>query len=474
MQVPGTPGAAQGQQVPPAGVGPAFQPPSTVIVPGGVRAVPQVVLPPQEVIVPPQQVVVPPQRNVVPQVDPDPMLQPAPLPDVTDEESPFSEDQYGEQVERRGVRPYGGGHPTDWPWGCNGSPYRTGPGMCDDWRVGCRWHVTVDGIVLQRDPTDLEALRVGMIESDLEGIFAAPTFEQFDFDRGARITFCSQVAKYTDWDVRVVYEGVPEWHSSIVYPILPLDPPPLPPPGTPNPPGIPNTPVTPLELGTEQRRLHYTSMLHSAEIDFLRGRNPEWRPIFGVRYIKFDDEINDFYDQEAPPPLPDQLGINIAAPPQLPSATFTDRLNLYDIQNDLIGFQLGLLHDTWQVNRRFAIEGYINGGVYHNRIKYTNLKSTFTTQFYADNVDTTNINEARTDLSGTAINDVREYSQVAYVGEASLTGVTRLNKCWALRCGYQALYIANIHMADDAYLGNENTNRDIFFHGWHAGIECRR
>jgi len=25
-------------------------------------------------------------------------------------------------VEKHGVTPYGGGHPTDWPWGCGGSP----------------------------------------------------------------------------------------------------------------------------------------------------------------------------------------------------------------------------------------------------------------------------------------------------------------------------------------------------------------
>src|SRR5215216_5799518 len=32
--------------------------------------------------------------------------------------------------DHRAVQPYGGGHPTDWSWGCGGSPYRTGPGMC--------------------------------------------------------------------------------------------------------------------------------------------------------------------------------------------------------------------------------------------------------------------------------------------------------------------------------------------------------
>ena len=56
------------------------------------------------------------------------------------------------------VRPYGGGHPTDWSWGCGGSPYRTGPGMCDNWKVGPRWHMTIDGLVMSRDETDLTAL----------------------------------------------------------------------------------------------------------------------------------------------------------------------------------------------------------------------------------------------------------------------------------------------------------------------------
>jgi len=63
-----------------------------------------------------------------------------------------------EDVQRLGVRPYGGGHPSDWSWGCGGSPYRTGPGLCDDWKVGCRWHVAVDGIVMSRENTDLAAL----------------------------------------------------------------------------------------------------------------------------------------------------------------------------------------------------------------------------------------------------------------------------------------------------------------------------
>jgi hypothetical protein len=52
--------------------------------------------------------------------------------------------------------------------------------------------------------------------------------------------------------------------------------------------------------------------------------------------------------------------------------------------------------------------------------------------------------------------------------------VCRLNKCWALRAGYQALWITDLHVAEDAYLNTGIEGRDLFFHGWHAGVEHRR
>ena len=69
-----------------------------------------------------------------------------------------AEGRHEDGVAKPGVQPYGGGHPTDWSWGCNGNPYRTGPGLCDNYRIGPRWHVTVDGMVMHREGTDLTAL----------------------------------------------------------------------------------------------------------------------------------------------------------------------------------------------------------------------------------------------------------------------------------------------------------------------------
>jgi hypothetical protein len=363
--------------------------------------------------------------------------------------------------------------------------------MCDDWKVGCRWHVTVDGIVLDREGANLAALAT-KINTNGAGIpidnpltvnpLTDPMFEQFDHGPGGRVTFISQVG--CGWDIQAAYEGVPEWNASVVYPkqVLPDIDPPLPPIYPPNPPGT-IFPPEPFPEGTEQRSLHYRTDFHSGELNFVRGYDPTWRFFCGVRYIQFDDEINDTIDQQAQPPLPGPRdAVNTAPagatpvlvfPPIGPVAT-TDRLNLIDVENDLMGFQIGLLHDTWRLNRRFAIEGFLNSGVYYNKIKYTNLMRILTTQEFADNTNTVTIDESRIDVSETVNNDVRELSEICYVAEASISSVCRLNKCWAMRAGYQVLWISNLHLAEDAFLNTGIEERDMLFHGWHAGIECRR
>jgi hypothetical protein len=382
-------------------------------------------------------------------------LPPAPLLDSmapTEEEivPPFGLD--GAPSQRRGVRPYGGGHPTDWPWGCGGSPFRTGPGWCDDWSVGCRWDVAVDGMVMLREDADLAALEAGMRAMDATGTIDGlggdliPMVEQFDHGPGGRVSFISKFPHY-NWQMHAGYEGIEEWNASVVFPKTPL--PPLP--------TLPFPPLTPPldQLAFQQRSLHYRSTLHSGELNFVRDFcSPVWRPYCGVRYVKFEDEINDFLNQEAPPPF---IGD--------PAVFTTDRINIVDIENNLIGFQIGLRHDLWRPMRRLSLEGFVNAGVYYNRIKYSNFMGELSRRQAAAIPDS---------FSGVFNNDVRELSEISYIGEASLSGVCRLNKCWALRAGYQALWITDLHIAEDAYLNNGIESRDLFFHGWHAGVEHRR
>ncbi len=404
-----------------------------------------------------------------------------------------------EDGQHKGVQPYGGGHPTDWTWGCGGSPYRTGPGLCDNYKVGPRWHITVDGIVLHRDSTDLVALAAQMQVNDPTGItnvVGDPSFEQFDHGPGGRVTFTSQVGNCTCYDVQAVYEGVNDWNASIVFPKQTINNSALPIPavtgtvttttnGVITQTGVNTEPGGPFPQEFEQRSLQYRSDLNSVELNFLPNHDSEWRPFFGVRYIRFDDEINDFLNQETQPPLAGPRTDNISPGPVPIAAPITvndpigptyetDRSNLFHIQNNLMGFQVGLLHDTFQLNDRLAFEGVVNGGVYYNRIKYSNVMIVSTTQTFADNTRSTTFDDARTDVSTINNNDARDLSEISYEAEASLTGVCRLNRCWALRAGYQVLWLNHVHTADTAYLGDAEASQDLLFHGWHAGIECRR
>jgi hypothetical protein len=98
----------------------------------------------------------------------------------------------------------------------------------------------------------------------------------------------------------------------------------------------------------------------------------------------------------------------------------------------------------------------------------------FTTQTFADNTRTIDFDDSRVDESNIINNDARDLSEISTVTEASVTAVCRLNKCWALRGGYQVLWITNVHTADTAFLGDSEEADDLLFHGWHCGIECRR
>jgi hypothetical protein len=390
---------------------------------------------------------------------------------------------------KAGVRPYGGGHPDDWSWGCNGSPYRTGPGLCDNYKVGPRWHFTADGLVMTREDADLTAIQNVMISAAPNNIYpvisnlgtvGTATLENFDHGPGGRFTFTSQIGRCRGWDMMGAYEGITEWEASIVYPIQHVSPSPniisIPAPALPGPPIVPGgvPPVLPpgFPEQLQQRSLHYATQYHSGELNAIPYNDTEWRIYLGARFITFDDEIEDFFDQEVQPPLPFAGGSTTNGGFL---ATFeTDRLNQFDVKNNLMGFQVGLLKDTLHVNQRFEIEGFVNAGVYYNKVKFSNTQGVFTTQTVADDTDTTAVDESRVDFSNALINDSRTYDEISCVAEASLTGVCRLNRCWSLRGGYQALFISNLHLAQTAFVGNDNVGEDLFFHGWHAGFECRR
>ncbi len=388
------------------------------------------------------------------------------------------------------IQPYGGGHPTDWAWGCGGSPYREGPGLCDNWRIGPRWHITMDGLVMSRERTDLGALEAQMIANNATfsnsspaspaggGTVGDPGFENFSYGPGGRISFMSQVGRCVGWDLQAAYEGINDWDASIVYPTTLVNNVPL------VIPPVPNTePPAPFPQEFQQRSLHYRSNYNSGELNFFKNYNSDWRFYCGVRFIRVDDEIGDFLNQDTQAPMagprtesvvPVGGGTAVVVNDPIGPTFETDRSNIYHNVNNLTGFQIGLLHDTINLNDRFAFEGFVNGGVYYNHIRYNNVMGVFTTQTFADNTRSVAVDDSRVDVSNITNTDNRNYSEISYEAEASLTAVCRLNKCWAMRAGYEVLWINHLHLADQAYLGDPGADNDLLFHGWHAGLECRR
>lgn len=337
-------------------------------------------------------------------------------------------------------------------WGCGGSPFRHGPGKCDTWRVGPVWDVAVDGAVLHREDANLAGI-IAATDVDSFGDPQSPTFtNDFDYGPGGRLSITGKVPRWKGYRIQVGYEGIEEWNASVIYPKFFFDP---------------LSPPDPLDVpfASEQRRVHYRSSMHTAEINFVRCYDTSnWQPYCGVRYVKFDDEISDFIDQESQAPLPS---------PDAPHVITTDQLNLFDLENNMIGFQIGVKRDLWKISRRFSIQGFVNGGVYHNEAKRTNFMSFTTVEQFADDTDSLG-DQGRVEVRQTANNEVSEIADIAYLGEASITGVCRLNRCCALRAGYQVLWIDGLRLAEDAFLTGDDISRDLLFYGWHAGFEYRR
>ena len=60
--------------------------------------------------------------------------------------------------------------------------------------------------------------------------------------------------------------------------------------------GLDSTPATQLAL--------HVRLQFGRDLTGSRSCDDDWHPFFGVRYIQFAERLNDFLDQQAPPPLP--------------------------------------------------------------------------------------------------------------------------------------------------------------------------
>lgn len=333
-------------------------------------------------------------------------------------------------------------------WGCGGSPYRTGPGCGDDWLVGPRWRITLDGVMLYREETDLDALAgaLGTTLGDVE------QFENFDHGAGVRLSGGAYWPQCKNYELTMAYIGVEEWNANLVLPV------------------VTNPPVVgpPASVAVDERRtLSYKSSLHALEINFQALNQSVWKPYAGIRYFGLDEKVRDETRQY--PTVP--LAVTEAA-------ITTQLIDSAEVDNNLIGFQLGLRRDLWKVARKVYVEGFANAGVYCNLINRidSDTNTTISSEVLDDDPATTDVDEAGQvqTLTNTTGNRVKtERTEASFATEMSLALVWKINNCCALRGGYELLYINGVELGGDAFLGSE-AREDMLYHGGFAGFEYRR
>jgi hypothetical protein len=179
----------------------------------------------------------------------------------------------------------------------------------------------------------------------------------------------------------------------------------------------------------------YESNLNSLEVNLLRRTRVPLKVFAGARYV----EIDEGYDAT----------VTTVGP------TFGNTDGTF-IENRLMGFQIGALRDAWQLNRWITIEPYGNVGAYFNDFKRENIDVAFTTGAYTVGK--------------------QEFSEIAYLGEAGVTSVLRINACLALRGGYQVMAFHGVANAlETSLLANGGFDPDtLIYHGARFGIEYQR
>ncbi|MEQ8846164.1 hypothetical protein [Botrimarina sp.] len=347
-----------------------------------------------------------------------------------------------------------------------GSPFRTGPGLRDNWLVGPRWRVTADGLVLFRDAVDFDA-----ILAEVEPIPPATTLpplefrSNFDHAAGVRLLASSQYPQFEGYELQVGYVGAEKWLAEALYELETI--------------AAIDLPLSDIDI-LQRRLLEYESTLHALEVNFQCVTPGYLKPFAGVRYLSLDESISDFNRQFTTVILGDPLDVGDT----LSSATSQTRRGV-SIENNLIGFQGGVRLDMWRPTRRFHVNGFVSGGLYCNIVDRDHVfeeRTTVTTKERVSTIPTGGTTPVET--IDTTVNSLTAGSKastdgtrVALVTEAAVAGVWQLNESLALRGGYQVIYFNGVELADALWVAPPPVTPqedDLFLHGWFGGLEYRR
>ena len=198
--------------------------------------------------------------------------------------------------------------------------------------------------------------------------------------------------------------------------------------------------ATPILLGRQSTLTStYGSSLRNVEIN-ARNELADWLDfIAGFRYLE----------------LGESLDITQTV------ARFTPGNYAITAHNRLPGFQLGLDAHLWDCCR-FSLDGTVKAGIFSD--------------------DATNSVLATLPGSPRSLASAASKSHVAGVAELDFAGTYHINDCWAVRAGYQLLWIDGVALAT-SQVGVSNpifgtatvdTGATAFYHGAFVGLEFRR
>ncbi len=314
--------------------------------------------------------------------------------------------------------------------GCNTElfPWITGPGSCDQWCVGPKWDVEANGLILFRGDADWNRV-IGLVGGSTSHV------DQFDAGVGGRVF----VTGYNEsgFGMQVGWEGVDSWDATLAF-----DP-----------------------VGTETRTFRYESRLNSLEVNFLPQVPYTWKLFTGFRFVELAEGFSDARVNDKPIPLP----VAVPAAPVAVVDTTVSRL----LKNQLIGFQIGGRRDAWNWGKRLTIETFLNAGVYYNRFRRDDVVQTDTTIITGDDIDTPD-DEFSMSTSTVRTSVRTKPSDIAFLGEAGISSIWKINQCVALRSGYQVMAIDGVGGGLDAYFASGLNSNSLLYHGLQFGIEYRR
>lgn len=255
----------------------------------------------------------------------------------------------------------------------------------------------------------------------------SPIIDPADFDFPFEGGVDAGLVWYGTWaDIEVRYFGVNDWDAA-QGPLFSPDGFSIP---------IPGFDPSPFPLYI---RSWYTSSLNSVEVNLRRTVAPRWSVLAGFRWVSLDEVMAAFVGD----------------------STFENgTIIAFETRNDLFGMQIGAEGILWQPGPRFRVETAIKAGVYADAAQG-------------------GINAKSVGGGGGDGGVWLHHDHTAFVGDLNFVGVYQISDHWALRGGYQLLWLSGVAVPseqihrlnfDTGNLG-VNTSHGAFFHGALVGLE---